>query len=174
MLQEHPTVRLHLGVLSLALSLVTGGCGTDEAAPPVTAEPPRIELGAGRVDFVPIPPDGSVEIVSGPQGGFHLELTVRLFHLDPEGLVLDYDVSDAETGALLSFAAQYAISADRVLDRGDHLLRVGDRAVLVVPSAEAARGRVASITCRAVHGEVVTAEDAREVTLVDEVDELGP
>lgn len=131
-------------------------------------------LGAGRVDFVPIPPEGSVEIVSGPQGGLHLELTVRLFHLDPEGLILDYEVRDAESAEPLSIAARYAISADRALDRGDHLLRVGDRAVLVLASAEAARGRSAIVTCRAVREQAAIAEDTQDIILVDEVDELGP
>lgn len=162
-----------------ALAAACAGCGADLPAGDGPSPPPRLELGAGLVEFVPLPPEGgAMEIVSGPQGGHHLELTARLYHLDPDGLALDYEVRDGETGAVLSLPATYALSAERVIDEGDHLLRVGDRTVLDVPSPGEVAGRQAEIRAAALReGEpvatvAIVAIDARRVTLVDEVDEL--
>lgn len=125
------------------------------------------------MDFEPLPSGGSIEVVSGPQGGFHLELTARLFDLDPNGVALDYKVRDAASMEILSIPAKYAIGADRVIDSGDYLLRVGDRAVLSVASAEDAAGRTVVLSCSAQREGNTIAEDSREVTIVDLIDEIG-
>jgi hypothetical protein len=172
MLQQHSTNMCTIGALVLLFLLPA--CSEEPAEP--SFEPPvdaRITLGAGRVNFVAIEEGDPVELVSGPQGGFHLEFTLRLFNGDPEGLVLDYRVYERQSAKQLSFPARYVIGKGYVLDKGDHFLRVGDRSILDVGSAMQAQGLQVDASCRIEHAGIVIAEDQKTLTIIDEVDELA-
>lgn len=163
----------------LAAASALAGCVAERAEPGTPAEPapsadpPRVVLGTGQTAFIELPEEGGeAEIISGIQGGFHVDLTARLYRLDPEGLTLAYEVRDAGSGALLSFPAAYALNARRVSNEGDHLLRVGDRAVLEIASPDELAGRAVELSCAALRDGAELALDLRRVTLVDADDEL--
>ena len=165
--QQSTTVRFTLGFVMMFLN---PGCSESGDEPQA---PARIELGAGRVDFVALDESGSIELVSGPQGGYHLEFTLRLFDVDPDDLVLDYQVYEMTSKQRVSMPARYVITKASVLDRGDHFLRVGDRAILDVKSASAAQGMDVEVSCRIERKGATLAEDKKKAAIVDEIDELG-
>ncbi len=156
--------------LGFVMMLLGPGCSGNSDEPQT---PARIELGAGRVDFVALDEGGAIELVSGPQGGHHLEFTLRLFDVDPEDLVLDYQVHETTSKQRVSLPARYVITKATVLDRGDHFLRVGDRAVLDVKSAMAAQDMDVEVSCRIEREGATLAEDKKKTTIVDEINELG-
>jgi len=107
-----------------------------EAPPPIDDLTPRIELGTHRAEFEGLRDGDTVELVNGPQGGFHIDLAVRLHRVDPVDSTLTYAVFHHD--ARIDVAAEYAVNVRRFRSDGEHrLLRTGDRAVLDVPSADA-------------------------------------
>lgn len=159
--------------LAAAVGIPACGGAPEGQGPGAPAGAGRVELGAGLVEFVPLPPEGGeIEIVSGPQGGFHVQVTARLFDLDPDGVTLVYEARDRASGAALNLPARYAISEERVIDGGDHHVRVGDRLVLDVGSAGEVAGVGVELSLSAERGGAALATDARAATLVDAVDEL--
>ena len=103
-----------------------GGGGADGRVPTVS----QVELGTGRTSFIPLP--GNIELVMGPQGGWHLDLTLRLWSDDPGGLVLRYEVRRDGESEPVSAPTTYVVEAARLIAEGDHWLRLGDRAVLAI------------------------------------------
>ncbi|MBT8493344.1 MAG: hypothetical protein KJO07_09835 [Deltaproteobacteria bacterium] len=66
----------------LALALVVLlGCGGDDE--PVIEGPPRVELGSGESSFEPLVDGDEIEVVLGPQGGYHLVGSARVGGIDP-------------------------------------------------------------------------------------------
>ena len=45
--------------------------------------PPAVEIGTGEITFVPIEDADTLEIIQGPQGGFHLLTSVRVHGIAP-------------------------------------------------------------------------------------------
>ncbi len=170
--QNFPPVRTIVG---LVLACLLPGCGDGAGQTSSEVQPPaRIELGAGRVDFIPVQDGDFIELVSGPQGGYHLEFTLRLFDVDPDGLVLDYQVHAHASTKRLSGPARYVIATGYVLDRKEYFLRVGDRAILEIKAPMEARNLDVDASCRIERAGAVLAEDHKRLTIIDELDELGP
>ena len=44
---------------------------------------PAVELGTGELQFVPLDPGQEIEVIRGPQGGYHLLASVRTHDVDP-------------------------------------------------------------------------------------------
>ncbi len=67
--------------MPLLLTLLAG-CAADpepvEAPPP----PPVIEMGTGEWDWEPLEPGQEIDVIQGPQGGFHLLGSVRVKGLE--------------------------------------------------------------------------------------------
>lgn len=161
-------------LVGLALVFLTSACGEHPESPPPEPElDARIDLGTGRVSFVSIEEGDPVELVSGPQGGFHLEFTLHLFNVDPENLILDYQVREQSAGKQLSFPARYVIGKGYVLDEGVHFLRVGDRAILDVKEPAQVQGLQVQASCSIERAGIILAQDQKSITIVDQIDELG-
>jgi hypothetical protein len=77
----------------------------------------RIELGTGQDRFVPLEDGDAVDIVKGPQGGYHIWGSVRTFRMDPKNIEIEYWVD--LTGAPLENVAhnKYRLS---LLPQGDY------------------------------------------------------
>ena len=143
----------------------------DAAAPPVDVAvtgPARLELGAGTTRFEALTEGGTIELVLGPQGGWHVDLTARGVNLLPDGLTLRYEVRDDARPTAWNFPVAAALNARRVVAEGKGWARVGDRAVFDIRAGAEVTGRSVRITVRAERAGAVVAEDSRAVRVVDE------
>jgi len=132
----------------------------------------RIELGTGLANFVDIPATGAdLELIAGPQGGWHLEATARLYELTVEGLLLSYRIERG--GTVISMPVEFALSERRLTRDGDRWLRAGDQVRFEITEPADVVGDVVEIivTANPTDGEAVT--DSRTITVIDLVDELG-
>jgi len=149
----------------------TQGGGSGGGGSPGT---PTVELGAGRTSYEALPEQGAtLEIVSGPQGGWHFEHTLLISGFDPEGAVVEYTVQDLSTGANIAFGAVYVLRRKGLVEaEGGQLLRVGDRTVLDIASPAEVEGRTLELRCVASRAGEPFAEDSVRFLATDEVDEL--
>ncbi len=157
-------------LFALILLGVATGCGSDpvdsgsDAGPVGDGGPPRVELGTGLANFETIGP--TMEIVFGPQGGWHLYVSCRLYNMTVEGLRLGYRTE--RDGALISMPGEYILQERRILREGDHYLRTGDLAIfdITMPSDVVGDTVTVTVTADPVDADPVT--DSRTVVVVDE------
>lgn len=150
--------------------------GADSAADaPVDATLPetaRIEIGTGLTEFIEVPDGGDTELVAGPQGGWHVDIALRLYDLEPEGLFLRIEGEDADTAERVAIPIERVLTARRVRPQGDHLLRLGDQLVMTItmPSEVVDRDIRIRLVARpeGVSGEVMA---ERVFHIIDEVEE---
>ncbi len=122
--------------LALALAAASLACGGE---PPASNRDPdggstaRIELGTGTASFIPLAPAADIELVHGPQGGYHLETAVRLFIAHPEALSLRYEAIRFPSRAPLGETV-LAVTPARVVREGDHFVKTGDIVVITALS----------------------------------------
>lgn len=121
----------------------------------------RLELGTGRTTFMPL--GGNIELVMGPQGGWHLDLTLRIWSDAPDGLVLDYDVRRGGDGTTVSHPTQYVVESERLIAEADHWLRLGDRAILDIAAPDEIVGDDVVIGVAVSGG----ASDSRNAAVID-------
>lgn len=168
-----------LAVLPLGLALAAFGCG-DPA--PVDAGPGpdgassgvRVELGSGTSAFVAIPDAAELELISGPQGGWHVWVTARIWDEQIDGLIISYEAVPVGSTTPITMPTELELDATRVVREGDHWLRAGDFTVFDVSGPPSVVGMqlVLTVRIRDVDGNV--AEDSRTVTIVDNIDEAAP
>jgi len=141
-----------------------GGEGDDAATP----SGPRVEIGTGITSFVPVADGEDVELVMGPQGGWHIDVTLRLYEMDPMDMRLNIDGYDADTGEMLALPIERILTTRRVREEDDHWLRLGEQLVLGIASPAEAVGKDVRIVVRAmpVEGEGASAE--KTVHVIDE------
>ena len=126
---------------------------------------PWIELGTGVVAFEPLPDGSDIELVAGPQGGWHLDLALRFDGFGPGGLVLRYEAV-ATDATPVSFVTTAAVQEASVLQEDDGFLRLGDRVVLDIANADEVVGLEVIVRVTAeLDGQ--TWSDERRVTVVD-------
>lgn len=151
--------------LAPLLGLVPAACAPEAAEDSGPA--PSLSIGQGAVAFTALEED-HVEVVFGPQGGWHIEPAVRAWGLPVDGLVLTYDLLDA-AGASRVIAVEARLSEDRVVPLADGgWERVGDRLVLEITSAEEVVGERFGLSVSAAPVDGAPVAVALEVTLVDE------
>ncbi len=134
---------------------------------PGAVSDPWLELGVGRLTFVPLDDDADIELVMGPQGGWHLDVTVRFGGFSPDGVPLSYTAKDAETGAVLSYPMDVVIAPFSVLEQGDAWVRVADRVVLDIDSPSDVVGRRVVVEAVAQVG-AIELSDTKTWVVVDE------
>jgi hypothetical protein len=87
---------------AFALTLALAACGLGDAAATSDAGPddvaadagePLLEIGTGRDGFVALHDGDELELIHGPQGGYHLWGAVRARNLAPAELTIDYAVT---------------------------------------------------------------------------------
>src|SRR5688500_8056715 len=106
--------RVAPGLIAIALAI---GCGeedgatdagtTSDATRGVDSGMPggsgRLELGTGTTAFQEIGGTSpTLDLVHGPQGGWHVDLAVRIYVADPEGMILAYEGRDPATGMVIT------------------------------------------------------------------------
>ncbi len=117
---------------------IEGGPGLDSGPPleggSANGEPcgtqgtPAITLGTGVARFETLRPNGAtLELVRGPQGGFHVYGAVRMARLDPDGAELRYEVRRQDDGTTLTLERRVRLSRRRIqLRSGMCQFRLGD------------------------------------------------
>lgn len=101
------TSRRHLRVaITVALSAVLAcGDGSSGRSPaelePVPSTPPslEVEVGTGEVGFAPLSAGDEVELVYGPQGGYHIWTAVRIRDVSVEQAQINVSARFEGTGA---------------------------------------------------------------------------
>ena len=162
---------------SLALVTMLTACGggkeggdTDSGAAVADSGPvvePRVELGTGRTSFVEIPESGAtLELIAGPQGGWHIDVTARLWGLEIDGLILTYEIR--RDGEMINLPRQFTLREALVVREGDHWLRAGDFVPFDIGMPSEVVGDTVTVHVIAEHVDGPRAEDSRTVTIVDE------
>ncbi len=168
------------------VAVITSGCSDDAGSSDAAVDSgaadafrsdgggvARVELGTGLANFVDIPATGAdLELIAGPQGGWHLEATARLYELTVEGLLLSYRIE--RVGTVISMPVEFALSERRLSRDGDRWLRAGDQVRFEITEPADVVGDVVEliVTANPTDGEPVT--DSRTITVIDRVDELAP
>lgn len=135
----------------LCLSTVLS-CGAGAGSPspePVDPGPPWLEVGAGSTAFEPLADGDAIELVQGPQGGWHVDVAARFGGMSPDGLTLSYRAFDGETGAEVAYPIVSALNEDRVLHGPDGYVRTGDRVVFDIDGPADVVGREVEIRIEA-------------------------
>ncbi|MCB9596555.1 MAG: hypothetical protein H6719_27775 [Sandaracinaceae bacterium] len=160
--------------LLFALAVALVGCdGTSgvDAGRDAAGAMPTVELGTGTSGFEPIPETGgTLELVGGPQGGFHVFLTARIHDLGVDGMLITYSAIDTATTEPVGTPASFLVDASRLARDGDGWVRAGDFLILHNSSPDPVRGLTLEVRVRCEEaGGGLSAEDTRVVTIVDEV-----
>ena len=142
----------------------SGPSGGGDAGPDAD---PRVELGTGRTSFVEIPESGAtLELIAGPQGGWHIDVTARLWDLTIDGLILTYEIR--RDGEMINLPRQFTLREALVVPEGDHYLRAGDFVPFDIAMPSDVVGDTVTVHVIAEHVDGPRAEDSRTVTIVDE------
>ncbi len=126
-----------------------------------------VEIGTGLTDFVEVPEGSEVELVMGPQGGWHIEIATRLYGMDPMDLNLRIQGFDAETEGLITIVVERVLTRRRVRDEGDHYLRLGDQLVFAVEDGSQVVGKRVRIEVDATPAGGATVHAEKTVLIVD-------
>ena len=132
---------------------------------PIDLGEPWLELGAGQTAFEPLQDDDVVELVAGPQGGWHVDVSVRFGGMWPDGVTLTYGAWLDD--ALVSFESSAQLSENSVLVIDDGWERVADRIVFDIAETSEVVGQTLELrlACTSEQGDLA---DVRQVALVDE------
>lgn len=154
-------------VVALVLLGCQGAGGSDAGR--VDAPPPeaRVELGTGTSRFVTLPEGAELELVAGPQGGWHVDLTTRIWNVDIDGLRIAYEAFEAGDTTRVSLPTELVLTSSRVVREGDHWLRAGDFLQLDVTGPADVVGRELDVRVRVEDPAGRTADDTRRVSVVD-------
>lgn len=127
-----------------------------------------IELGTGLTQWQTLAEGDSIELVAGPQGGWHVDVSVRGEGLEPDGLWLYYEAVDPRDDSELSFVTSSLLSESSVLFDDEGWLRLGEWVVFDIEGPEDVVGTEVCLVVTAV-GMDWEGEDRRCVTVVDEL-----
>lgn len=159
-----------LGILRatavLALVLL-GACGTEDVV--TTEDGPKVELGTGVTTFVPIRDGDALELVAGSQGGWHIDVTTRLFGVRASELpdvLLRYETRRA--GERVSLRAEVQLSERRVFEEipDQQYVRLGDFVQFDINGPLDVVGDTFDVTLTAEIGDLVLT-DTRTIVVVD-------
>lgn len=161
---------------AVALALAAVGCSG--AASPndggaVDAPAVVVDLGTGRSAFEALPDESELELISGPQGGWHVWVSTRIWASSLDGARIDYEAVPVGGTTPISMPTELDLTG-RVVREGDHWLRAGDFLVMAVTGPSGVVGMHLEITARVTDAAGHSGESSRTVHIVDEVNELMP
>lgn len=144
-----------------AIALVLLGCGPPPE--PGDAGPPALTLGTGDTTFEMLTEGGDIELVHGPQGGWHVVVAARFSGFDPDGAVLTFEVRDGDE-VLVSIAM--ALLERRLTREGLAYLELNAFAIFDITGPDAVVGRTVTLSANIRAGEIELT-DERTATIVD-------
>ncbi len=146
------------------------GDGDDDASVPVDlGGAPRVEIGTGVTSFVAVDDGANVELVNGPQGGWHVDVTLRLYQVDPQELTMRIEGYDVASGASVGIPIERVLTERRVQPEGDHWLRLGDQLIFAIDGPEEVVDTDVRIEARITTPEGATASAQKVVHVIDEL-----
>lgn len=159
------TCLLHHLSIAMVFALAWTGCGN---VPPSFTEvdggvlledgtfAPYLELGSGALRFAPLEDGSVVEIIHGPQGGYHVEAAVRLRPpMNPEDLLVRVNLYDGDERLGMTDYQVDLTPAGSYFERAGILVPVRD--------GPAASGKTLRLTAEATDLQGRHAFDARTV-----------
>ena len=126
---------------------------------------PFIQLGGGNLSWVPLDEGDDVELVAGPQGGWHIDVSVWFDGFGPGGIELNYEAVD-ESANRISFLTRSELTEDNVLPADTGWYRFGDRIVLDIQGTDEVVEQELILRLTAVLGEQTWSDELR-VQVVD-------
>lgn len=139
-----------------------GSLGDGAIDAPSTAS---LELGTGLEAFEPIPDEGAeLELVHGPQGGWHVHLSLRARGFVPTGLI--YEITRLSDGALVCMLA-LGVREGTFVERDGALERVGDFAIFSITTADEIAGQDVLVRASLYDAERHRVEDEVRARVVD-------
>ena len=174
-------------LLAVAALLLLSGClppgsnngnnGSADAASDVVEGDFVATLGkSNQGDYEEFSSSPTLEVVSGFQGGFHIEPALKIEELEAEEFfaVVTYHVEDVDSGEMLEQSpSMYRVDQSAFETSGDALLRNYERIILSVSTADDAAGRTVEVSVDVEIEGIGVVSTSRTVELVDEVDEFG-
>lgn len=143
--------------------------GVDAGDPADLGGEPRVEIGTGVTTFVPIEDGDDVELVNGPQGGWHVDVTLRLYQVDPQELTMRIEGYDVESGASVGIPIERILTERRVQRQEDHWLRVGDQLIFAIEGPEEVIDTDVRVEARITTPEGASATAEKVVHVIDEL-----
>lgn len=127
---------------------------------------PWVVLGGGAMTWVPLAQGDDVELVAGPQGGWHLDVSVWFGGFGPGGVQLSYEAVDTAANRV-SFVTQAELSEVSVVPADEGWYRFGDRIVLDIQGTDEVVGAELILRVTAALEEQAWSDELR-LRIVDE------
>jgi len=90
---------------------------------------PWVTIGGGNLSWDPLEQGDAIELVAGPQGGWHLDVSVWFGGFGPGGVQLTYEAVDTAANRV-SFVTRAELFESSVIPADEGWYRLGDRIVL--------------------------------------------
>ena len=164
-----------LALAVLAMALLASGCGgpggadasVDAPCDLDAGAPPWIELGTGAT-FTPITDGDTLELVHGPQGGFHLDAAARFgLAVSPDMQVLRYDVSRLDGTTIGTM--QIALNERRLTRTCRIWVHEGDIVMLGIDAPSEVIDTDVDVLVRVLDAAGEVTRDQRRIHVVDRV-----
>ncbi len=134
----------------------------------------RVEMGEGTSRFEPLTDGQDVELIAGVQGGWHINLTGRLYGLTLDGITLDYEAVPVGGTAPISMPTELVLDATDFVPDSGAFLRAGDFLIMAVEDPAEVVGMELDVTLTATDTDGRSVSDTRRLRVVDEENELTP
>ena len=159
---------------AIALACLLAACSEGASARVTEAGAgPSVTLGTGQLVFEELvgePP--AMELISGPQGGWHLLVATALAGTDGEASTITYEARRTSDDVVLGTVA-YRITPRLLRDEGDALVHDDDLLILEIASPEEVVGSELAVSVVLEQSGVVLGQDLRRVVVRDDVEELA-
>lgn len=153
------------------LLLLLGSCDGPaitelDAGPPEDGGSPRLEVGTGESTFVALNDGDPVELVHGPQGGYHVLVAVRATSLAAT-VGYAYEVRDEADAVVLTMPGAYVLDASRVVRTSTGWIRSGDRGIFQTVMPAEIIGRTLHLHATVTASDGTSYTDTHTIHVVD-------
>jgi len=124
-----------------------------------------VTVGHGEVDYLPLSDGDAVELIYGPQGGWHLNLGARVGGIGPDSVILTYRIWDVARTHQVGYPIKMVPTLSPSPD-DDSFEQCGISVVLAIEAPEDVVQHKLLVETELIDGSLVV-RDARTVVIVD-------
>ncbi|MBN8611445.1 MAG: hypothetical protein J0L92_12710 [Deltaproteobacteria bacterium] len=161
---------MRLAIL-LGLAIACASCAMQPSASDANEDArdaPWLELGTGLMAYEALPDeDATLELVQGPQGGWHVHLSLRAHDFAPTGLT--YEITRVRDGRVVCLLP-LGVREGTFVRRDDVIERVGDFAIFDVHDPAEVLGEAVVVRATLYDASTRSIEDVIDARIVDEVE----